>query len=76
VKELVEYIAKLLVDSPDDVSVGEGMVGQTTIIELSVAPDDLGQVIGRKGRTARALRTVLAAAAARENAKAVLEIVE
>ena len=52
------------------------LVGRTTIIELSVAPDDLGQVIGRQGRTARALRTVLAAAAARENGKAVLEIVE
>jgi uncharacterized protein len=76
VKELVEYLARALVDSPDEVSVGEGQVGRTTIIELRVAADDLGQVIGRQGRTARALRTVLAAAATREDSKAVLEIVE
>ncbi len=75
-KELVEYIAKLLVDNPDDVSVAEALVGRTTIVELTVSPDDLGQVIGRQGRTARALRTVLAAAATRENGKAVLEIME
>ncbi|MEO2003313.1 MAG: KH domain-containing protein [Candidatus Poribacteria bacterium] len=74
--ELIEYIAKLLVDNPDEVSVEEGLVGRTTIIELRVAASDLGQVIGRQGRTARALRAVLAAAATREDRRAVLEIVE
>ena len=73
--ELIEYIAKLLVDNPDEVSVEEGLVGRTTIIELRVAASDLGQVIGRQGRTARALRAVLAAAATREDRRAVLEIV-
>jgi predicted RNA-binding protein YlqC (UPF0109 family) len=76
VTELIEYIAKLLVDNPDEVSVEEGLVGRTTIIELRVAASDLGQVIGRQGRTARALRAVLAAAATREDRRAVLEIVE
>jgi hypothetical protein len=76
VKELVEYLARALVDSPDEVSVDEGQTGRTTIIELRVAPDDLGQVIGRQGRTARALRTVLAAAASREDTRAVLDIIE
>ncbi len=75
-QELIEYLARALVDSPDEVSVDEGQAGRTTIIELRVAPDDLGQVIGRQGRTARALRTVLAAAATREDGKAVLEIIE
>lgn len=75
-KELVEYLARALVDSPDEVSVAEGETGRTKIIELRVAPDDLGQVIGRQGRTARALRTVLAAAASREDTRAVLEIIE
>lgn len=74
--ELIEYIAKLLVNNPDEVSVEEGLVGRTTIIELRVAASDLGQVIGRQGRTARALRAVLAAAATREDRRAVLEIVE
>ena len=74
--ELIEYIAKLLVDNPDEVSVEEGLVGRTTIIELRVAASDLGQVIGRQGRTARALRAVLAAAATREDRRAVLAIVE
>ena len=74
--ELIEYIAKLLVGNPDEVSVEEGLVGRTTIIELRVAASDLGQVIGRQGRTARALRAVLAAAATREDRRAVLEIVE
>jgi len=76
VTELIEYIAKLLVGNPDEVSVEEGLVGRTTIIELRVAASDLGQVIGRQGRTARALRAVLAAAATREDRRAVLEIVE
>ena len=74
--ELFEYIAKLRVNNPDEVSVEEGLVGRTTIIELRVAASDLGQVIGRQGRTARALRAVLAAAATREDRRAVLEIVE
>ncbi|MDA1192845.1 MAG: KH domain-containing protein [Candidatus Poribacteria bacterium] len=75
-KELIEFLAKSLVDSPDEVSVNEFNERRTTIIELTVDEDDLGKVIGKQGRTARALRTVLAAAAMREDRKAVLEIIE
>lgn len=75
-KELIEYIAKQLVDRPDDVSVTEIPGDQTAVIELRVAQDDLGKVIGKQGRTARAMRTLLGAAAAKLNKRSALEIVE
>jgi hypothetical protein len=76
VKDLIEYIARNLVDAPDEVRVDEIPEGHETVLELHVAAADLGKVIGRQGRTARALRTLLAAAAGRKQARAVLEIVE
>lgn len=75
-KELVEKMAKALVDNPDKVEVVEIEGEKTTVIELRVAPEDLGKVIGRQGRTARAMRTILSAAATKRNKRAVLEILE
>ncbi|HIE58564.1 MAG TPA: KH domain-containing protein [Persephonella sp.] len=75
-QELVEFVAKSLVDHPDKVEVKEIEGEKTTVIELKVAPEDLGKVIGRQGRTARALRTLLAAVARKSNKRAVLEILE
>jgi predicted RNA-binding protein YlqC (UPF0109 family) len=75
-KELIEYIVKALVDQPDKVKVTEVDGERTTVIELSVANEDRGKVIGKEGRTARALRTILSAASAKARKKAVLEIVE
>ncbi|OEU74996.1 MAG: RNA-binding protein [Desulfuromonadales bacterium C00003093] len=75
-KELIEYIAKALVDDPDVVRVNEVMGEQTSVIELRVAKDDLGKVIGRQGRTARAMRTILSAASTKLRKRAVLEILE
>lgn len=75
-KALVEYIAKSLVDSPDDVQVNEIEGEQTAVLELKVAKEDLGKVIGRQGRTARAMRTILGAASIRANKRVVLEIIE
>ena len=75
-KALIEYIAKALVDSPDDVEVSEVEGKQTSILELRVAKDDLGKVIGKQGRTAKAMRTLLSAASAKINKRTVLEIVE
>ena len=75
-KVLIEYIAKALVDSPDDVKVSEVEGKQTSILELRVAKDDLGKVIGKQGRTAKAMRTLLSAASAKINKRTVLEIVE
>jgi len=74
--ELVCYIAKALVDNPDQVEVREVLGEQTTVLELKVAPDDLGKVIGKQGRTAKAIRTILGAAAAKAKKRAVLEILE
>jgi hypothetical protein len=75
-KEIVSFIAKALVDDPDEVEV-EVIEGERAIIvELSVAPADLGKVIGKDGRTARALRTLLAATSAKHDKRAVLEILE
>ena len=74
-KELIEYIVKSLVDSPDEVRVTE-YEGRTIVYELSVAEADIGKVIGRQGRTVHAIRTVLMAAAARQNRRAALEIIE
>jgi uncharacterized protein len=75
-KELIEYIAKLLVDNPDQVSVTEIEGEQTSVIELKVAKEDLGKVIGKQGRTARAMRTILGAASTKARKRAVLEIIE
>ena len=75
-KELIEYIAKALVDNPDQVKVSEIEGEKTSVIELSVAKDDLGKVIGKQGRTARAMRTILSAASTKVKKRAVLEIIE
>lgn len=75
-KELVECLAKALVDYPDVVEVTEIKGKQTLVLELKVAREDLGKVIGKQGRTAHALRTLVNAAAAKQNMRAVLEIVE
>jgi hypothetical protein len=75
-KSLVEYIAKSLVDDPEQVEVKEIEGEKTTILELKVAEDDLGKIIGKHGRTAKAMRTVISAAATKEGKRAVLEILE
>lgn len=75
-KELVEFMAKALVDSPEQVKVAEIEGEKTSVIELSVAKDDLGKVIGKQGRTARAMRTILSAASTKVKKRAVLEIIE
>ena len=75
-KELVEMIAKALVDSPDQVVVLEVVGEQTTILELRVAQSDLGKVIGKQGRTARSIRTLLGAAGLKLRKRFVLEILE
>ena len=75
-KELVEYVARALVDHPDDVTVRVVEGERTRVLELRVHPNDMGQVIGKQGRTAKAVRTLLSAAATKENVRAVLEIVE
>jgi predicted RNA-binding protein YlqC (UPF0109 family) len=75
-KELIEYIAKLLVDKPEEVSVTELEGEQTSVIELKVAKEDLGKVIGKQGRTARAMRTILGAASMKLKKRSVLEILE
>lgn len=75
-KELIEYIAKVLVDNPEEVSVTELEGEQTSVIELRVAKEDLGKVIGKQGRTARAMRTILGAASTKIKKRSVLEILE
>jgi uncharacterized protein len=75
-KELIEYIAKALVDNPDQVRVSEIEGEKTSVIELNVSKDDLGKVIGKQGRTARAMRTILSAASTKVKKRAVLEIIE
>jgi uncharacterized protein len=74
-KELVEIIAKSLVDNPDMVQVKEVAGEQSIILELKVAPDDMGKVIGKQGRIAKAIRTVVKAAAIKENKRVVVEII-
>jgi predicted RNA-binding protein YlqC (UPF0109 family) len=74
-EELVEYLAKGLVDKPDEVRVERVEREDGVMLELHVAPDDVGKVIGRQGRVARALRTLVRASAARSNERALLEIV-
>ena len=73
-KELVEVIAKALVDNPDEVTVTETEKGNDLLLELKVAPSDMGQVIGKQGRIAKAIRSVVKAAASREDRKVIVEI--
>jgi predicted RNA-binding protein YlqC (UPF0109 family) len=75
-RELIFYIAKALVDNPEQVSVEEIEGNQTSVLELKVAKEDLGKVIGKQGRTARAMRTILSAASAKIKKRTVLEIIE
>lgn len=75
-KELITYIARALVDDPEQVDVTELEGENTSIYELRVAKEDLGKVIGRRGRTARAMRTILNCSTVKNGRKAVLEIVE
>ncbi|MFC2075025.1 KH domain-containing protein [Bdellovibrionota bacterium] len=75
-RELVEYMAKALVDFPDQVEVKEVVGDQTTVVELKVAKEDLGKVIGKQGRTARSMRTILNAASTKIKKRSVLEILE
>lgn len=75
-RDLVEYMAKSLVDDPSQVKVSEVEGEQSAILELRVAPDDIGKVIGKQGRIAKAMRTVLAAASVRSGRRAVLEILD
>jgi predicted RNA-binding protein YlqC (UPF0109 family) len=76
IKELVEDIAKALVDVPEQVAVRQVEGEQTTVLELRVAPEDLGKVIGKQGRTARSIRTLLGAAGMKLNRRFTLEILE
>ncbi len=75
-RELIEYIAKALVDLPDQVEVQEVVGEQTTVLELKVAKEDLGKVIGKQGRTARSIRTILNGASTKLKKRSVLEILE
>ncbi len=75
-RQLIEMIAKALVDKPDQVEVTDVEGEQTTVIELRVAKEDLGKIIGKQGRTARALRTILSAASTKLRKRSVLEILE
>ena len=76
VRALIDYMARALVDTPDDVAVNEIAGEQTSVIELRVSKSDLGKVIGKQGRTARAMRTILTAASTKLRKRAVLEIIE
>jgi len=76
VKDILEFVARYLVDNPDEVKV-ESLEGQRAIIlQLSVAPEDMGKIIGRNGRVAKALRTLVGAAAVRDGRSAIVEIVQ
>lgn len=75
-KELVQLLARSLVNHPDDVEVKETQSDTASILELKVAREDLGRIIGKQGRTAKSIRTILNAAASRTNRKVVLEIIE
>jgi len=76
IKELMEILVKALVDKPEEVEITEVEGEQTTVVELKVAKDDLGKVIGKQGRMARALRTILGAASTKIRRRSVLEIIE
>ena len=75
-KDLVEVIAKSLVDNPQEVHVNEIQGEQDLVLELRVAPEDMGKVIGKQGKVAKAIRTVVKAAALNENRKVVVEIID
>ena len=75
-KDLIAYIAKALVDKPEEVVVTEIEGQQTCVIELKVAKEDIGKIIGKQGRTARAIRTILSAASAKTKKRSILEIIE
>ncbi|NCC80749.1 MAG: KH domain-containing protein [Clostridia bacterium] len=75
-KELVEYIAKSLVDSPEAVTVTEVEGDRSIVLELRVSPEDMGKVIGKQGRIAKAIRTVTKAVATREGKKVIVEIIQ
>lgn len=75
-KELLEYLAKALVDHPDDVRVEATETDTTVVLELNVAKEDIGKVIGKQGRIARALRTVVKASAVKNGKRAIVEIVD
>ena len=74
--ELVTIIAKSLVDKPDEVEVKETVSGQAAVIELKVSPEDMGKIIGKQGRIAKALRTVVKAAATKAGSKVTVEIIQ
>jgi predicted RNA-binding protein YlqC (UPF0109 family) len=76
VKDLVQYLAKALVSNPEAVEVKETQGDTASVVELRVAKEDLGRIIGKQGRTAKSIRTILNAAASKANRKVVLEIVE
>ena len=75
-KELVEVIAKALVDNPDEVTVEEKIEGKNVKLELHVAPSDMGKVIGKQGRIAKSIRTVVKAASTKDDKKVVVEIMQ
>jgi hypothetical protein len=75
-KELIKFMAQALVDNPDMVEVTEIIGEQTSVLELRVAKEDLGKVIGKQGRTAKAMRTILSAASTKIKKRSVLEIIE
>jgi len=75
-KDLIKYMAQALVDNPDEVDVNEVVGEQTSVIELRVVKEDLGKVIGKQGKTAKAMRTILSAASSKIRKRAVLEIIE
>ena len=75
-KEVLEYIARALVDDPDQVEVTEVQGERSLILQLKVAPEDMGKVIGRRGRTVRAMRSVVRAAGSRQDVSTLVEIVE
>ena len=75
-KDLIKFIAQALVDDPEAVEVSEVEGEQTSVIELKVAKDDVGKIIGKQGRTARAIRTILSAASAKIKKRSVFEIIE
>lgn len=73
-REFIEYVARMLVTSPDEVEVTESVDGETIVYHLKLAPDDVGRVIGREGRIIRAIRSLLRAAAMRRGVRVALEI--
>lgn len=75
-KDLIAYIAKALVDKPEEVVVTEIEGQQTSVIELKVAKEDIGKIIGKQGRTAQAMRTILSAASTKMKKRSILEIIE